>query len=74
MTKPGVEVVAADVPGPLGGRRVGQVRVEGDADQRGPVMCWCPSPDVLSLKQCAAVSITVGDSSVPEHAKTRLSS
>ena len=39
-----------------------------------PVVVFVPSPDVLSLKQWAAVSMTVGDSRVPEHANTRLSS
>jgi hypothetical protein len=32
-----------------------------------------PNADVLLLKQCAAVSMTVGDSSAPEQAKTPLS-
>ena len=39
-----------------------------------PVAVLFPSPDVLSLKQCAAVSMTVGDNRVPVQAKARLSS
>src|SRR4051794_12215095 len=38
-----------------------------------PVTVLTPYADVLSLKQCAAVSMTVGDSSVAEHEKTPLS-
>jgi hypothetical protein len=39
-----------------------------------PVTVLVPKTDVLSLKQCAAVSMTVGDNSAPEQAKTPLSS
>ena len=37
------------------------------------VIVFRPYADVLSLKQCAAVSMTVGDNRVAEHAKTPLS-
>jgi hypothetical protein len=38
-----------------------------------PVTVFVPKTEVLSLKQCAAVIMTVGDSSAPEQAKTPLS-
>ena len=38
-----------------------------------PVTLFEPHAEGPSLKQCAAVSMTVGDSSVPVHAKTPLS-
>ena len=46
-----------------------------DARTRGaPVVVFVPSAEVLSLKQCAAVSITVEESSVPEQENSPLSS
>src|SRR5439155_10911554 len=38
-----------------------------------PVRPFAPNAQFELLKQCAAVSITVGDKSVPEHASTPLS-